>query len=81
MKGHSFVRAHRAAALCELKQHECGLLYNLDQDISNLLQNCAQISLCFVVHSLCSYCMSFQFLFTLSLFNSLTVSLISFLIV
>ena len=35
----------------------------------------------FVVQSLCSYCLSFQFLFTLSLFNSLTVSLISFLIV
>ena len=35
----------------------------------------------FVVQSLCSYCLSFQFLFALSLFNSLTVSLISFLIV
>ena len=36
---------------------------------------------CFGVHSLCSYCLSFQFLFTLSLFNSLTVSLLSFLTV
>ena len=35
----------------------------------------------FVVQSMCSYCISFQFLFALSLFNSLTVSLISFLIV
>ena len=54
---------------------------NISPIFSRIVPRFHYVLFCFVVHSLCSYCMSFQFLFTLSLFNSLTVSLISFLIV
>ena len=81
MKGHSVVRAHRAAALCELKQHECGLLPKLQPMYLKIYSKFEYVLFCFSVQSLCSYCLSFQFLLALSLFISLTVLLISFLIV
>ena len=47
------VRAHRAAALCELKQHECGLLPKLQpMRISKSIPNLSMY--CFV--SLCNLC-------------------------
>ena len=51
---------------------------NISPIYSRIVPKFHYVLFCFVVHSLCSYCLSFQFLFTLSLFNSLTVSLISF---